>query len=110
MERQIDKLGDAGLTNGRFKVIACLTCHKTSFQFFDVIQRKNGLHRVRNAGCVLVSCAVKHKPSQLSPSAAVDWYSVRSRQLVAVAIVSLTSISTYLKINVCVSVNAHTHA
>lgn len=44
---------------------------------------------MKNAACVLV-CAVKHKPSQLSPSAAVHLYSARNRRLVAVvALVSL---------------------
>lgn len=44
---------------------------------------------MKNAACVLV-CAVKHKPSQLSPSAAVHLYSARNRRRVAVvALVSL---------------------
>lgn len=45
---------------------------------------------MKNAACAPV-CAVKHKPSQLSLSAAVHLYSARNRRLVAVALVSFPS-------------------
>lgn len=87
MEGQIDKLWDAILTNARFQFIACLTINKTSFQFFEVMQRNKGL---------------QSEECHLSPAAALHLYSARSRLLCAVAIVSLPSKSNYL--HKCISV------
>ena len=56
MGRQIDKLLDASLINARFKVIARLTCHKTSIQLSDVTEKERITQREECSLCAGLLC------------------------------------------------------